>query len=431
MLLAETDEGYKNLIKLVSAGYTEGFYYRPRIDKELLARHAKGLIGLSSCLKGEVASALRIEQARPALEAAARLRDILGPDNFFLEMQYQGIEEQRIVNKGLLPIASDLNLPIVATNDVHYLRQGDHQPHDILLCIGTGKTVNDAQRLRYTGDQFFLKTAAQMAEVFKDHLDGAEEHAGRRRALQRHDPDGGRTTCRPLACPRAITLDQYFEHVVREGFTPAADAPPPTRREGPPPPHRRRVRASSRGRDRDDQEDGVRRVLPHRLGLHPLRAPDHRPGLECHAHERRIPEMESQRREGAHRRLEIRQASLFCPIEQPPGDLRMLHDELAAAEKVAQRRCGGGRRKVTQRFLGGRPHRTCAPPQMDTDDSGGPGAADVRQGVQRFSGGLVVPVLQLLGQRIFMAGAGEAQHFDDRARRTGAVGAEPGDNYIY
>src|SRR5881396_3515818 len=104
VLLAETAEGYKNLIKLVSAGYTEGFYYRPRIDKELLAQHAKGLIGLSSCLKGEVASALK---------AAARLRDILGPNNFFLEMQYQGIEEQTIVNRGLLPLARELNLPLV------------------------------------------------------------------------------------------------------------------------------------------------------------------------------------------------------------------------------------------------------------------------------------------------------------------------------
>src|ERR671915_95060 len=169
VLLAETSEGYHNLVKLVSAGYTEGFYYRPRIDKELLARHSAGLIGLSSCLKGEVASALKIEQARPALEAAGRLRDILGPNNFFLEMQYQGIEEQRIVNTGLIPLARDLNLPIVATNDVHYLRQGDYQPHDVLLCIGTGKSVNDAQRLRYSGDQFFLKTPEQMAEVFKDY----------------------------------------------------------------------------------------------------------------------------------------------------------------------------------------------------------------------------------------------------------------------
>ena len=142
VLLAETDRGYKNLIKLVSAGYTEGFYYRPRIDRELLAQHADGLIGLSSCLKGEVASALKVEQQRQALDAAARLRDILGANNFFLEMQYQGLEEQKIVNRGIVPLARELELPLVCTNDVHYLKQGDHQPHDILLCIGTGKTVN-------------------------------------------------------------------------------------------------------------------------------------------------------------------------------------------------------------------------------------------------------------------------------------------------
>src|SRR6188474_3716197 len=115
VLLAESRQGWHNLIKLVSAGYTEGFYRKPRIDKELLAKHAKGLIGLSSCLKGEVASALRVEQARPALEAAARLRDILGAENFFLEMQYQGIEDQKIVNRGLIPLARELNLPLVAT----------------------------------------------------------------------------------------------------------------------------------------------------------------------------------------------------------------------------------------------------------------------------------------------------------------------------
>jgi DNA polymerase-3 subunit alpha len=217
VLLAETDEGYKNLIKLVSSGYTEGFYYRPRIDKELLAQHSKGLIGLSSCLKGEVASALRVEQARPALEAAARLRDILGEGNFFLEMQYQGIEEQKIVNKGLIPLARDLNLPLVATNDVHYLRQGDSQPHDILLCIGTGKTVNDAHRMRYTGDQFFLKTADQMAGVFKDHLDAlkntlliAERCSVTIPKGQNHLPSFG--------VPEGMTLEQYFEQVARQGY---------------------------------------------------------------------------------------------------------------------------------------------------------------------------------------------------------------------
>jgi len=217
VLLAETDEGYKNLIKLVSAGYTEGFYYRPRIDKELLAQHSKGLIGLSSCLKGEVASALKVEQARPALEAAGRLRDILGQNNFFLEMQYQGIEEQKIVNRGLLPLAKDLNLPLVVTNDVHYLKQGDYQPHDILLCIGTGKTVNDTQRLRYTGDQFFLKTAEQMSSVFQDQPEGLKNTlliAERCNVTipkgQHHLPSFG--------VPEGFTIDEYFEHIAREGF---------------------------------------------------------------------------------------------------------------------------------------------------------------------------------------------------------------------
>jgi DNA polymerase-3 subunit alpha len=217
VLLAETNEGYKNLIKLVSSGYTEGFYYRPRIDKDLLAAHASGLIGLSSCLKGEVASALKVEQARPALEAAARLRDILGPDNFFLEMQYQGIDEQKVVNRGLLPLARELNLRLVATNDVHYLRQGDSQPHDILLCIGTGKTVNDAQRLRYTGDQFFLKTPEQMAAVFGDHPDALKNTLLVAERCNVTIPRG-ENHLPSFSVPDGFTLDQYFERVARDGF---------------------------------------------------------------------------------------------------------------------------------------------------------------------------------------------------------------------
>jgi DNA polymerase-3 subunit alpha len=217
VLLAETDEGYRNLIKLSSAGYTEGFYYRPRIDRDLLAAHSTGLIGLSSCLKGEVASALKVGQERQALEAAARLRDILGPRNFFLELQYQGIEEQKTVNRGLLPLARDLGLEIVATNDVHYLRQGDHQPHDILLCIGTGKTVSDAQRLRYTGDQFFLKTAEQMAQVFGDHPDALANTMAIAERCQVAIPSG-QNHLPSFGVPSGFTLDGYFEHVVRDGF---------------------------------------------------------------------------------------------------------------------------------------------------------------------------------------------------------------------
>ncbi|NOT44918.1 MAG: DNA polymerase III subunit alpha, partial [Acidobacteria bacterium] len=217
VLIAETDEGYKNLIKLVSAGYTEGFYYRPRIDKELLAQHSKGLIGLSSCLKGEVASALKVEQQRQALDAAARLGDILGRDNFFLEMQYQGIEEQRIVNRGIIPLARELDLQLVCTNDVHYLRQGDSQPHDILLCIGTGKTVNDTHRLRYHGDQFFLKTGEQMASVFKDNLDAVRNTLLIAERCNVTIPKG-QNHLPSFGVPEGYTLERYFEHVARGGF---------------------------------------------------------------------------------------------------------------------------------------------------------------------------------------------------------------------
>ena len=217
VLLAETREGYHNLIKLVSAGYTEGFYYKPRIDKDLLATHAAGLIGLSSCLKGEVATGIRTEQQAKARQAAATYRDILGAGNFFLEMQYQGIDEQRVVNTGLAPIARDLNLPLVCTNDVHYLQNSDHRPHDVLLCIGTGKTVTDTDRLRYHGDQFYLKTAQEMAAVFGDF---PEAMANTVRIAERCHVDLSETVNHlpNFEVPPGVTLDEYFERVVREGF---------------------------------------------------------------------------------------------------------------------------------------------------------------------------------------------------------------------
>ena len=217
VLLAETIEGYRNLIKLVSSGYTEGFYYKPRIDKDLLAQHSKGLIGLSSCLKGEVATGIRTEQQQKAVQAAATYRDILGRGNFFLEMQYQGIEEQKLVNMGVQPIAKDLGLDLVITNDVHYLKDTDYRPHDILLCIGTGKTVNDADRLRYHGDQFFLKTPEQMAAVFPDHLDALARTV---RIAERCNVDlSFKENFLPnFAVPDGFSLDDYFEHIVRQGF---------------------------------------------------------------------------------------------------------------------------------------------------------------------------------------------------------------------
>ena len=217
VLLAATNEGYHNLIKLVSSGYTEGFYYKPRIDKELLAQHATGLIGLSSCLKGEVATGIRTEQQQKAINAAAAYRDILGPENFFLEMQYQGIDEQRVVNVGLQPIARDLGLPLVVTNDVHYLQNSDFKPHDILLCIGTGKGVNDTDRLRYHGDQFYLKTAEEMATVFQDY---PEALANTVRIAERCHVDLSSTAnyLPNFDVPAGFTLEEYFEKVVRDGF---------------------------------------------------------------------------------------------------------------------------------------------------------------------------------------------------------------------
>jgi DNA polymerase-3 subunit alpha len=217
VLLSETLEGYHNLIKLVSSGYTEGFYYKPRIDKDLLAQHSKGLIGLSSCLKGEVAEGLSHAQERKARDAAAAYKAILGPENFFLEMQWHGIDEQRVVNSGIPAIAKDLGLGLVCTNDVHYLRDTDAHPHDILLCIGTGKAFTDPKRLRYEARQFFLKTPEEMAATFKDYPDAL---ANTVRIAERCDVTlpSGTNHLPTFAVPDGFTIDSYFEHVVREGF---------------------------------------------------------------------------------------------------------------------------------------------------------------------------------------------------------------------
>ena len=217
VLLAESNEGFRNLITLVSSGYTEGFYYRPRIDKDLLAAHAKGLIGLSSCLKGEIPSELRTEHFDRATAAAATYRDILGPGNFFLEMQSHGLPDQAGVNRGLAAVARDLDLPLVCTNDVHYLRRDDFRPHDILLCIGTGKSVNDAERMRYFGDQFYLKTPEEMAEIFRDFPDSLRNTVAIAERCNVDLSDEG-PHLPNFQVPDSYTLVSYFEHMVRAGF---------------------------------------------------------------------------------------------------------------------------------------------------------------------------------------------------------------------
>ena len=140
-LLAQNDVGYRNLVKLISTAHLDGFHYRPRIDKELLAQHSAGLIGLSGCLAGEVNSAIQSNNIERAKQAAAEYRDILGAENFFMELHDHGMEEQRQCNRVLPQIAKDLGVGLVAANDVHFLRRDDHDAHDVMLCIGTGKMV--------------------------------------------------------------------------------------------------------------------------------------------------------------------------------------------------------------------------------------------------------------------------------------------------
>ena len=166
-LLARDETGYHNLVKLVSIAHLDGFHYRPRIDKELLAAHSKGLIGLSGCLASEVNSALQANKVDIARQAAAEYRDILGPENFFVEMHNHGMEEQQWCNAVLPKIAQDLGVGLVAANDVHFLRRSDHDAHDVMLCIGTGKMVQDEQRMRYL-PELYLKSPDEMRELFRD-----------------------------------------------------------------------------------------------------------------------------------------------------------------------------------------------------------------------------------------------------------------------
>ncbi len=168
ILLARDRQGYKNLMRLASIGYLEGFYFRPRIDMEVLGSHAEGLIGLSSCIKGEVAQHLLRGDYSSAVEAVERLSRAFGDGNFYLELQDHGLASQKTVNEGLVRLSREKGIPLVATNDVHFLDREDAEAHDVLLCIQTGKTINDADRMRFDSDEIYFKSGEEMAETFKD-----------------------------------------------------------------------------------------------------------------------------------------------------------------------------------------------------------------------------------------------------------------------
>ncbi len=167
ILLARDESGYHNLIKLVSIGYLEGFYYRPRVDKEVLSQHAQGLIGLSACLKGEVAWLIQQKRFNDALKAAEAYQNIFGKGNFYLELQANSIPEQKIVNDALIKISKELNIPLVATNDVHYPTKDKAEAHEALLCIQTQATLDDPKHMRFQTNEFYFRTPEEMKEIFR------------------------------------------------------------------------------------------------------------------------------------------------------------------------------------------------------------------------------------------------------------------------
>ncbi|MBO4289226.1 MAG: DNA polymerase III subunit alpha [Lachnospiraceae bacterium] len=182
VLLAENNKGYENLVKLVSMGFVDGFYYRPRVDEELLRKYHEGLIALSACLAGEVPRLLNRGLDEEAAKAALKYKDIFGAGNYFLELQDHGIKEQQAVNAGLLRLSKELDIPLAATNDVHYTNADDVEPHDILLCLQTGKKLADEDRMRYEGGQYYLKSEEEMRALFpyaKEALDNTQKIAER------------------------------------------------------------------------------------------------------------------------------------------------------------------------------------------------------------------------------------------------------------
>src|SRR3981081_218956 len=217
LVLAENEEGYRNLVKITSEASLHGFYYKPRVSKKFLAEHSKGLIGLSGCLKGEVAERLMENNYDAARQAAASYRDLFGKENFFLEIQYQGLEQEPRIRSGLLQLEKDLGLPMVATNDSHYLCEEDAHAQDVMLCIQTGKSIQDTGRMKVEGTQFFVRSHDEMYRVFKDSpevltrtLDIAERCSLRLEKVATPFPQ--------FEVPPGYTIDSYFVHVTREGF---------------------------------------------------------------------------------------------------------------------------------------------------------------------------------------------------------------------
>src|SRR6266852_4176630 len=231
LVLAENDEGYRNLAKITSEASLRGFYYKPRVSKKFLAEHSRGLIGLSGCLKGEVAERLMEDNYDAARNAAATYSDIFGRNNFFLEIQDQGLEQEHRIHPNLFRLEKELALPMVATNDSHYLCEDDAHAQDVMLCIQTGKSIQDTNRMKFQGTGFFVKSHDEMHRVFKDAPDVLTRTLGiAERCNMRLEK-----VSNPFPhfdVPAGFTLDSYFEHVTREGFARRLEALRPLEAQG-------------------------------------------------------------------------------------------------------------------------------------------------------------------------------------------------------
>ena len=217
VLLAENNTGYANLMKIVSKGFVEGYYYKPRVDKQILREYSEGIIALSACLAGEVQRYLTKGLYEEAKKAALEYRDIFGEENYFLELQDHGIPEQALVNQRLLQMSEELGIDLVVTNDVHYTYAEDAKPHDILLCIQTGKKLSDENRMRYEGGQYYVKSPEEMARLFPyalQALDNTQRIADRCNV----EIEFGVTKLPKYEVPDGMTSWEYLNKLCFEGL---------------------------------------------------------------------------------------------------------------------------------------------------------------------------------------------------------------------
>lgn len=216
ILLAKDITGYRNLVKLSSIGYLEGFYYKPRIDLDVLEKHSNGLICATACLKGQVPSLILKGREREARECAGRLAEIFGPGNFYLELQYHGLKEQETVNRALAAMGARLNIPLIATNDVHYLERDDWHSHEVLLCVQTGKIMDDKERMRFPSRDFFLKRPEEMAALFRDFPE-ALANTVRIAEMVGLELELGKLILPHFEVPEGYSLNTYLRRLVLDG----------------------------------------------------------------------------------------------------------------------------------------------------------------------------------------------------------------------